>query len=96
MTNRACTAASNVPDYVGPETGCMNPTFSYVLEGPNCSDPSNPANEPPCRVKVTMEHTFRLLVPLSIDFNSVHIGFPSEITFQRESIFAISDFVLAP
>jgi Flp pilus assembly protein TadG len=96
MIDRACTAASNLPDYVGPATGCVNPTFSYTLIGSNCSDPSNPANEPPCNVKVTLDHTFHLLVPLSLDIGNVHFGFPADLTFQRDSIFAISDLTLPP
>src|SRR5690349_19536365 len=31
MERRACTAASNLPDYAGPDEACINPRFSYEL-----------------------------------------------------------------
>ena len=31
MERRACTAASNLPDYEGPDDACTNPRFSYAL-----------------------------------------------------------------
>ena len=31
MQRRACVAASDLPDYVGPDDACTNPSFSYAL-----------------------------------------------------------------
>ena len=31
MEHRACVAASDLPDYVGPDDACTNPAFSYEL-----------------------------------------------------------------
>jgi len=98
MTQRACTAASTVPDYAEPpgtidHATCTNPTLSYELilavgDGENCADP---VNEPPCQVKVTLQHTFTLILPFSIPIIGGQVGFPSEISFERDSVFALSD-----
>jgi len=93
MTERACTAASTVPDYVGDATSCTNPTLTYELigavgDGENCADP---INEPPCQLKVTLQHNFTLIFPLNLPLIGGWIGFPEEITFERDSIFALSD-----
>ena len=31
MERRACVAASDLPDYVGPDDACTNPSFAYAL-----------------------------------------------------------------
>ena len=31
MERRACAAASDLPDYDGPDDACTNPAFSYAL-----------------------------------------------------------------
>ena len=33
MRLRACTAMSDLPDYVGPDDSCTNPSFTYELSG---------------------------------------------------------------
>jgi Flp pilus assembly protein TadG len=98
MIQRACTAASNTPDYV-PDggTGCTNPAFEFALidetgadvtDDPTCSDEGR---EPPCRVKVTLTHDFNLIIPLRISLRDVEFGFPAELTIVRDSVFAMSD-----
>ena len=95
MQERGCIAARTLPDYVGPDTGCTNPVMTIALLEPDgtpgvgCDDETRVV---PCRVKVTMSFDFHLLVPLSVDFFGVHVGFPSQLNFTRESIFAIADF----
>ncbi len=95
MKERACTAASDLPDFAGSDTDCTNPNFTFELVRPNpsvdCTDSTNPT---PCRVKVTLTHDFHVIVPLGFEFFGVHIGFPDTYTFSRTSIFAISDFAL--
>jgi Flp pilus assembly protein TadG len=100
MERRACTAASTLTDYAEPpgtvnhET-CSNPTFAYELIYPggaaiDCSQV--PREDDPCRVAVTLEYDFRLIVPFSIQFFDTGLGLPSEVTLTRESVFAVSDF----
>ena len=105
MERRACVAASDLPDYVGPDDSCSNPTFSYQLSTDHgatwvdydpvlaCDDPSR---EPPCWVKVTLHYDFRLLVPLNMEVFGVRYGIPNSLTFERSSIFAMTDLELAP
>ncbi len=109
MRKRACVASSDLPDYVDPDgdpsTGCTNPSFDYCMtptQGGLCGpvDPAAgceiPTRLQPCTVTVTLTHVFRLLAPLNIEFLGVQIGFPSTITIQRNSTFAMTDIGLAP
>jgi hypothetical protein len=109
MQRRACVAASNLPDYVDPDsdpsTGCTNPSFSYCVTpfvggpcGPvNASDHcEDPLRATPCDVTVTLTHAFRLIAPLNIEFMGVQYGLPSTLTFARDSTFAITDIGLSP
>jgi hypothetical protein len=103
MRRRACVAASDLPDYVGPDTSCSNPAFSYELSldkgatwvpysaGLGCDDA---LREPPCWLKVTLSYDFRIITPLNIQFLDRTLGLPSVITFERSSIFAMTDLVL--
>ena len=100
MERRACTAASNLPDYEGPDDACANPRFSYALStdrgatwGPYdaamaCDDPGR---EPPCLVRVTLEYDFRLFIPLRIEAFGTGFGLPEVITFERASVFQMTD-----
>ena len=56
---------------------------------------TNPLRATPCEVTVTLTHDFHLLAPIGIDFYDVHLGFPTTITFQRDSTFAMTDIDLA-
>jgi Flp pilus assembly protein TadG len=93
MAERGCIAARTLPDYAGPDTACTNPAMTVELLKPNPTvDCSDNTLATPCRVKVTMSFDFHLIVPLGIDVFGQHVGFPSQLTFTRDSIFAISDF----
>jgi hypothetical protein len=105
MEHRACVAASDLPDYVGPDDSCSNPTFSYQLSSDRGAtwvdyDPAlacdDPTREPPCWVKVTLQYDFRLLVPLNMEVFGVRYGIPNSLTFERSSIFAMTDLELDP
>ena len=103
MRLRACTASSDLPDYVGPDDSCTNPDFSYELSldkgatwvpysaGLGCDDA---LREPPCWLKVTLSYDFRIITPLNIQFLDRTLGLPSVLTFERSSIFAMTDLVL--
>jgi hypothetical protein len=47
-------------------------------------------------VTVTLTHDFSLLAPLNFEFMGVEYGFPSTLTFERDSTFAMTDIDLAP
>jgi TadE-like protein len=100
MERRACVAASDLPDYVGPDDACTNPSFSYELstdrgatwvgydEALGCDDP---VREPPCWVRVTLAYDFRLLIPFNLEIFGATYGMPESLTFERSSIFAMTD-----
>lgn len=100
MIKRACTAASNVPDYVaagGSTTLCSvngsNPQFSYRLEDSTGQAIANPPatcgirDGAPCIVHVTMTYTYHSFFNIPL--------YPATISLQRDSRFAISD-IAAP
>lgn len=105
MEHRACVAASDLTDYAGPDDHCANPTFSYQLSTDRgatwqayesafaCDDPGR---EPPCWLKVTLQYDFHLLVPLNLKVFGVEYGIPESLTFERSSIFAMTDLELDP
>ncbi len=109
MRYRACVASSDLPDYADDDddarTGCTNPSFAYCMTsttggpcGPvdpvaGCEVPTRPQ---PCTVTVTLTHVFHLFAPVNIEFLGVQVGFPSTITIQRDSTFAMTDIDLAP
>jgi Flp pilus assembly protein TadG len=100
MELRACTAASNLPDYQGPEDACTNPRVSDELSTDRgatwqafdaaltCDDP---AREPPCLVRVTLEYDFRLFIPLHIEMFGSEFGLPETLPFERSSTFQMTD-----
>lgn len=108
MERRACVAASDLPDYADPDNdpqtgGCTNPTFSYCVvssPGGTCGsvDPTceDPVRAPPCVVTVTLTHDFHLIAPVNFTFMGVEYGFPSTLSFVRDSTFAVTDIDLAP
>jgi hypothetical protein len=105
MTHRACLAASNLPDYVGTKDDiaatCTNPKIGpedikLLVQNesyPDCTDSENPY---PCWVEVTLGYDFNMILPLRLQFFDVEFGFPSPLTFQRTSTFAITDLQLEP
>jgi Flp pilus assembly protein TadG len=99
MQARACSAASTLTDYLGSDPGptatCTNPAFSYeVVPAPN--GPSNcydvPRDWEPCKIKVTLDFEFRVIVPLSLKFGDTTLGLPDTVQMSRSSVFAVSDF----
>jgi hypothetical protein len=99
MTERACVASSNLTDYVGPDDNCSNPTVSIVLDA-TASNPevaeadcwNVPRDATPCNVEVTLRYTFHLIMPTSIPFFDTTLGFPATLTFERTSVFQVSNF----
>jgi Flp pilus assembly protein TadG len=90
IRRRACTAASQLPDYVGSpspdDTGnCTSPTVAWNLVHPtgvtNCSNPTG--FQEPCRVHVVVTYDFHTIIPV--------LPIPDTFTLTRESWFAISD-----
>jgi Flp pilus assembly protein TadG len=109
MKDRACIAASNLPDYSDtdndPTNGCANPTFDYCLTstvGGPCGpvDPTagcdNPSRPDPCTVTVTLAYDFHLFSPFNLEIAGVRIGLPSTFHIQRDSTFAMTDIDLSP
>jgi hypothetical protein len=98
MERRACVAAKNLPDYLGPDNACANPSFDYDLVPPAGVAEADcwlvPRTSTPCRVEVTLGYTFDLIVPLSIQFFNTELGIPTQLSFERTSVFAISDFAV--
>lgn len=108
MQKRACVASSDLPDYQDPDsnpsTGCTNPAFASCVtpvNGGTCGplDPADgcevPTRPDPCTVTVTLAYDFHLFVPLSVQIFDVQIGFPSTLSLQRDSTFAITDIDLS-
>jgi hypothetical protein len=113
MRTRACTAANTLPDFVGTDESCANPSFSYCVSPDNaatwiCDAPPDPAyecHEPgrdapdwpgPCRVRVTLEYDFNLIIPVSFEAFGVRYGLPPSLTIRRSSTFAMTDLERAP
>jgi hypothetical protein len=104
MKHRACVAASKLPDYVGPDTNCSNPTMTWELSGDrgatwtstfdSAMDCSNATREPPCWLKVTVHYDFHLIAPLNFSIGAMTIGIPSTIAIDRSSVFAVTDLSL--
>jgi hypothetical protein len=97
MVERACIASANLSGYVGPTDGCANPRITKLeLVNKNltpASDCDRADRSPgPCWVHVEMEYTHDLIAPVGFDFFGTRIGLPSQLTFRRDAIFAISDF----
>ena len=108
MKRRACVAARNLPDYIGPDNNCTNPTFRYELSGdrggtwtpsPATADVTalacdNVVRVPPCWVRVTLHYDFHLIAPLHLDAFGVSLGLPNTLSFERSSTFPITDLEL--
>lgn len=90
MRARACSAAAQLPDYIGDPVGtpgmdCSNPAVVYELvvtgSDPDCHGRSE--HEGPCLVKVTVDYDFAPILKM--------FPFPESIRIHRESVYAISD-----
>ena len=105
MRRRACVATSKLPDYVGPDDSCTNPTMTYQLSGdkggtwvsapsgitPTCDDD---ARTPPCWLKVTLSYDFHLMAPFNLEAFGIQFGVPSTITIVRSSVFPMTDLTI--
>ena len=103
MKYRACVAASKLPDYIGPDDNCTNPTFTYDLSGDKgatwhpfdstmtCDDA---VRNPPCWVRVTLRYDFNLFVPLHVNMLGVQFGLPDDLTIERSATFPMTDLDL--
>jgi hypothetical protein len=98
MWDRACLATKHLPEYVGPDDACSNPSFTYVIDTPTGVQEDEcylvPRMDVPCNVTVTLRYDFDLIAPVSIQFGSTTYGLPPTLSFERTSTFAISDFAL--
>jgi hypothetical protein len=103
MEERACVASHHLNDYEGAAATCTNPAVTTTLLLPSggvasassgCELPDRAGG--PCRVRVDLDYKFDLLLPIALDVNGQRFGLPESLTFQRTSIFANSDFLLAP
>jgi hypothetical protein len=103
MKHRACVASSKLPDYVGPDDNCSNPTVTYQLSGDRGATWSNfdaamacddATREPPCWLKVTLHYDFHLIAPLNLSVFGVTYGIPSTIAIDRASVFPVTDLSL--
>lgn len=98
MQERACVAVSHLPEFTGTRTDCTNPAMTVTLTeadgtpATGCADAERPGG--PCLVRVDMDYTFDLILPLGLDVNGARYGFPETITLSRSSIFANSDYEL--
>jgi hypothetical protein len=103
MRLRACKAMSHLPDYIGPDDSCSNPSITYELSGDKgatwgaystgllCDDA---VREPPCWLKVTVSYDFHIITPVNIQFLDKSLGLPSTLTLVRSSTFAMTDLAL--
>jgi hypothetical protein len=101
MTTRACVASQGLSDFDGSMTSCSNPSVDIKLLLPT-GDPATPTSgcesvdRPggPCKVQAKLDYQFDLMVPIGIELHGgTRIGLPQTVTFSRQSIFAISDFL---
>jgi len=103
MRHRACVAASQLPDYVGPDDNCTNPTVTYQLSGDQGASwgaydsglgCDNATREPPCWLRVTVHYDFKLIAPFRIELFGVGLGLPDSISLERSSVFPMTDLSL--
>jgi len=95
MNERACVASSKLEDYAGSGPSCTNPDIEISLDprgGPAASCDQADRAQGPCLVQVDMTYAFDLIVPFGFEFFGQHLGLPDQLTVERTSIFAISDF----
>lgn len=103
MEERACIASRHLTDHASDGAACTNPTVHVALLRPDggeadatsgCELADRPGG--PCRVQVDLDYTFDLIMPIGFDVGGTRFGLPDSLTFRRTSIFANSDFLMAP
>jgi Flp pilus assembly protein TadG len=92
-TNPAFACAVTAPDF--PTVG-VNTEYSPCESIDDTAGCSNEFRPVPCRVTVTLTFDFDLFVPLRFDFFGVTLGLPTNLTFTRDSTFAMTDFDAPP
>jgi hypothetical protein len=78
MSERACIAAKNLPDYEGPDDACVNPSLDYWLVDPDDIDPADiditnmPAEPTDCDLdERPVGHPCLVVVNLHYDFHLI-------------------------
>lgn len=94
MQERACTAASTLPDYKSsdPNNTCTNPTVTYALVNPNsidCAAPV-PADKLPCVVHVMAHYDFGLFLG-GAGIPGL-FTFPATVPIDRDVSYVVNDF----
>jgi TadE-like protein len=110
MVTRACISASTLTDYDGDDPSadpvtCVNPSVTFrLLDSAGNEVPATDAGyqacyavlrtEVPCRVEVTIEYEFGVIVPLRLTLGDTVLGIPPSVHLTRTSTFAVSNFEL--
>jgi Flp pilus assembly protein TadG len=98
MTERACLAAGQLTGFSGTGTDCTNPAVSIALTetdgspATGCADPERVPG--PCYVRVELDYTFDLLMPIGLEVQGQRLGLPETLALHRTSTFPISDFAV--
>jgi Flp pilus assembly protein TadG len=95
MEERACVASRDLGDFAGSGATCTNPSITVTLldeNGPPATGCDASDRDPPCRVMVDLDYSFRLLMPLNLEIFETRLGLPDSLDFRRTSIFPMSDF----
>jgi Flp pilus assembly protein TadG len=96
MNERVCVGSRHLPDFAGSGSACTNPTVTISLTetdgstATGCGDAARAGG--PCLVRVDLDYTFSLLMPVGIEFIGSRWGLPETMAFRRTSVFANSDF----
>ena len=70
MTDRACGAARHLPDYVGPDDGCTNPSIIIALDPTPAGVTEDQCYQVvrsavPCNLTITLGYDFEIDEPLA-------------------------------
>lgn len=96
MQQRACTAASTLPDYQSSDPAnktCTNPAITYTLDNPYSIDCSTtvPAGDTPCAVHVTAQYAFKPIIG-GVGIPGTAFVFPTTLTITRNISYVVNDF----
>jgi hypothetical protein len=87
-TNPAFACTVTAPDFPMAGVQTQYTPCETIDDAAGCSDPFRLV---PCRVTVTLTFDFELFVPLRFEFFGVTLGLPTNLTFSRDSTFAMTD-----